>query len=149
MALEWNDYRTVAIKTRISRNNDCHDPRTATALLLRKRVDAAPSVGLARGNSLEPSTNAPAEGIPRAIHCRDARIERYKSVALSHAEKASRLRHLKSGKPASPPSSNDRLRNFESLQSVIGEDAIFRCPCRASRRFAGRLSTHQRRQRTS
>jgi hypothetical protein len=54
-------------------------------------------------NSLDPSTNVRAERIPRAIHRLVARIERHKLVALSHAEKVSRLRDLKSGRLASLP----------------------------------------------
>jgi hypothetical protein len=60
-------------------------------------------MGLFHGKLAGPSTNARAERIPRAIHRLDARIERHKLVALSHAEKVSRLRDLKSGRLASPP----------------------------------------------
>ena len=83
MALEWNDYRTVAIRTRNSHNNDCHDRRTATVAVYANGAMPHCRWGCFTENSLDPSTNARAERISRTIHRLDAGIERHELVALS------------------------------------------------------------------
>ena len=57
LALEWNDYRIAAIRTRNSRNNDCRHRRTATALLVyANRAMPHCRWGCFTENSLDPST---------------------------------------------------------------------------------------------
>ena len=82
--LHRNGPRVERLPDRRNQNNDCHDRRTATALLVCAK-GSMPHCrwGCFTENSLDPSTNARAERIPPAIHRLDARIERHNLVALS------------------------------------------------------------------